>query len=102
MTYDTKILNHNINNEINEVQHKRKRFIWNFELNFKKLEIIKIHPKWLPQHIALVFIQKYPYLGLNTSQIKRHFKHLKFTSQENNDHQIHFFQPKNQKSLKIS
>jgi len=32
-TYDTKLKNHNINNQINEVQHKQKRFNWNFELN---------------------------------------------------------------------
>jgi hypothetical protein len=42
------------------------------------------------------------FLGLNTSQIKCHFKHLKFTSQENNNHEIHFFQPKDQNLLKIS
>jgi hypothetical protein len=28
--YDTKLKNHNINIEINEVQHKRKRSNWNF------------------------------------------------------------------------
>jgi hypothetical protein len=31
--YDTNFKNHNINNEIDEVQHKQKRFNWNFELN---------------------------------------------------------------------
>jgi len=54
-TYDTKLKTHNINNENNEVQHKWKRFNWNFELNKNLLEIIKIHPEWLPQEIALVF-----------------------------------------------
>jgi len=92
--YDTKFKKFNINNEINEVQHKWKRYNWNFKLNKNLLEIIKIHLKWLPQDIALAFIQKYPYLGLNTSQMKWHFKHLKFTSHENNDHEIHLFQPK--------
>jgi hypothetical protein len=38
-------------------------------------------------------------LGLNTSQIKRHFKYLKFTSHKNNDHEIHLFQPKTPKIL---
>ncbi len=76
----TKFKDHNINNENNEVQHKGKRFNWNFELNKILLEIIKIHPKWLPQEITLAFIQKYPYLGLNTSQIKCHLKHLKCIS----------------------
>jgi hypothetical protein len=55
--YDTKSKNHNINNEINEVQHRQKRFNWNFESNKNLLEIINIHLKWLPQDIALVFIQ---------------------------------------------
>ncbi len=39
--YDTKLKNYNINNEINEVQHKQKRLNWNFELNKNLLEIIK-------------------------------------------------------------
>ncbi len=56
--YDTKSKNHNINNEINEVQHKQKMFDYNFELNKKLLKIIKIHSKWLPQDVALAFIQK--------------------------------------------
>jgi hypothetical protein len=30
--YDTKFKNHNINNENNEVEHKQKKIIWNFEL----------------------------------------------------------------------
>jgi len=55
-TYDTKLKTHNINNENNEVQHKQKSFSWNFGLNKNLLEIIKIHPKWLPQEIALAFI----------------------------------------------
>jgi hypothetical protein len=38
-------------------------------------------------------------LGLNTSQIKRHLKHLNFISLENNDHEIHPFQQKNRKIL---
>ncbi len=80
--YDTKFKDHNINNENNEVQHKGKRFHWNFELNKFFLEIIEIHPNWLPQEIALPFIQKYPYVGLNASQIKCHFKHLKCMSKK--------------------
>jgi hypothetical protein len=40
----------------------------------------------------LSFLQKYPYLGLNTSQIKRHLKHFKCISQQGNDHEIHVFQ----------
>ncbi len=47
--YDTKFLNHNINNENNEVNINEK----------KKLEYIyqiKIHPEGLPQDIALTFI----------------------------------------------
>jgi glutaminase len=31
--YDTKLKKHNINNEINEVQHKQKMFNCNFYLN---------------------------------------------------------------------
>jgi len=52
-----KVLNHNVNNENNEVQHKQKRFSWNFriKLNFGKNN--KICHEWLPQDIALVFIQ---------------------------------------------
>ncbi len=53
----------------------------------------------MPQDIALTFIQKYSYLGLNASQIKHHLKHLKFTSQENNDHEVHLYQPKKPKIL---
>jgi hypothetical protein len=44
------------------------------------LEIIKIHLERLPQEIALAFIKKYPYLGLNTSQIKCHLNYLKCIS----------------------
>jgi hypothetical protein len=78
--YDTKFKDHNINNENNEVQHKGKRFNLNFDFFF--LELIKIHPKWLPQEIALAFIQKYPYLNLNTSQIECHFKYIKCISKK--------------------
>ncbi len=53
----------------------------------------------MPQDIALAFILKYSYLGLNISQIKSRRKHLKFTSQENNDHGTHIFQPKKPKIL---
>jgi hypothetical protein len=53
----------------------------------------------LPQDIALTFIFKNPYLGLNTSQIKHHFKHLKCISQENNDYGIQNFQQKTPKIL---
>ncbi len=45
--YDTKNLNHNINNENNEVEHKQKKFSWNFELTKKLFKIIKLDPKWL-------------------------------------------------------
>jgi hypothetical protein len=48
---------------------------------------------------CISFHSKNPYLGLNTSQIKCHLKHLKFTSQENNDNEIHLFQQKNPKIL---
>jgi hypothetical protein len=53
----------------------------------------------LPQDITIVFIKKYPYLGLNTSQIKHHLKHLKYTSHENNDHEVHLFQQNQPKIL---
>jgi hypothetical protein len=48
----------------------------------------------LPQEISLTFIQRYPYLNLNISQIKCHLKHLECISQENNDHEIHVFNKK--------
>ncbi len=76
----------------------KKSFNWNFESNKNLLEIIKIHLKWAPQDIVLAFIQKSMF-GLNTSQIKHHLIHLKFTSQENNDHEIYPFQPKKPKIL---
>jgi hypothetical protein len=50
--------------ELMKFNTNKKRFNWNYELIFF-LEIIKIQPKWFQQDIALAFIQKYPYLGLN-------------------------------------
>jgi hypothetical protein len=66
-----KLKNHNINNENNKVQYNWKKVSWNFELIL--FQIIKTHLEWLPQKISLIFIQRYPYLGLNTSQIKHQF-----------------------------
>ncbi len=65
------------------------------------VKIIKIHHEWLSQDIALAFIHNYPYLGLNTSQIKCCLKHLKSISQEDNVHEINLFQQETQKTLKI-
>ncbi len=55
--YDTKSFSHNVNNENNEVQHKQKRFSWNFRIKFNFGKNNKICHEWLPQDIALVFIQ---------------------------------------------
>jgi hypothetical protein len=48
---------------------------------------------------CISFIQKYPYLGLNTSQISSHLKHLKSTTPKNSDHEIHIFQQKKPKII---
>jgi hypothetical protein len=49
---------------------KRKRFVWNFELNKKLLNIQTINPTWKPQEIGMAFIYGQPTLNLNTLQIK--------------------------------
>jgi hypothetical protein len=95
--YDTKFKDHNINNENNEVQHKGNMFNWNFELNKNLLKIIKTHPKWLPLEIALTFIKKYTYLGLNTSQIKCHLNILNAYPKKIMIIKFIFFNKKNQK-----
>jgi outer membrane receptor protein involved in Fe transport len=48
VTYDIKFHIDNINDENNEVQHRRKIFNWNFELNKNLQEIIRIRLEWLP------------------------------------------------------
>jgi hypothetical protein len=74
------VSNCNINNQTSKkfetkenqknVQHKRKRFSWNFELNNALLKMVKTRLEWIEQEVALTFIHHYPHLGLNTLQIK--------------------------------
>jgi hypothetical protein len=39
--------------------------VWNFKLNYSFVEIIKRHPTWTPQEIALVIIHKHRHLTLS-------------------------------------
>ncbi len=74
------VYNRNINNQTSEkietkenkknVQHKRKRFSWNFEVNNALLKMVKTHFEWIEQEVAFTFIHYYPHLGLKTLQIK--------------------------------
>ncbi len=47
------------------------------------LEIQKQYHEWMPQEIALTFTTKFPMLGLNILQIKRHLKHINCKKNDN-------------------
>jgi hypothetical protein len=88
------VYNCNINNQTSKhfetkenkkkVQHKRKGFSSNFELNNALLKMVKMCHEWIEQEVALAFIHHYPRLGLNMLQIKQHLKHLRWKSKESN------------------
>jgi hypothetical protein len=52
------------------------KITWIFQLDSNLLEIQKQYHEWMPQEIALTFTTKFPMLGLNMLQIKRHLKHI--------------------------
>jgi hypothetical protein len=37
-----------------------------------------MHPKWIPQEIALTFIKMYSNFNITSSQVERHLKYLKY------------------------